>query len=72
MIGKDVIKSKDFSCTLPRLIGQIRFIGLTLAIETVDDLDAEGFNGAGCFLLDIAEELRTINETLYPEKDPEA
>jgi hypothetical protein len=69
MIDETSIKDKEFEGDLGRLIGQVRFIGLTLAIETVDDLCAEDFNGAGCFLLDIAEDLRTIKKALYPEEE---
>jgi hypothetical protein len=70
MIDKDEIESKDFSSALPRLIGQLRFIGLGLAgYQYVDDLGAEDLNGAGWFLLGIAEDLNKISKALYHEQE---
>jgi hypothetical protein len=61
---------EDFSLDLPVLRHKIRFIGISLLQDlSVDGMDTEDLAAAGGLLLDIAEDLRKINDALYPEKE---
>ena len=70
MIDEHEIKSKDFSLVLPTLVSKIKAVatGLTSAQDAGLNLSGEML-GFGGFLYDVADDLETINQTLYPKKN---
>ena len=73
MIGNFFINTKDFSISLPQIIKKVGFIADVLAGgykadgTDFDDLLAEHKEAVSYILNDIEDELRIINEVLYPE-----
>ena len=70
MIHECTIKEGDFFDDLGRLIGQVRFIALSLMqAENADSLECNEIMGAGYMLHDISGDLETIKDTLYPQEE---
>lgn len=65
MIDEHEIKTRDFSCVLPIIINKLMFIGFSLTGNDVSTLSTPSLRGAGDIIVDVAQDLREINNALY-------
>jgi hypothetical protein len=65
MIHEHDIKTKDFSCVLPTIIGKLNFIGLSLTDKEAESLSGNALMGAGDLIVEIARDLEEVNNALY-------
>lgn len=73
MIDQLNIETKDFSIALPRIISKISGFAMLLGSTATDHLTNEEFWGLQGMLEDIVDDLKVINDALYPPikaKDP--
>lgn len=66
MIHETIIKEKDFSSDLQRIIGEARFIALSLMAEgNAESMEQDDLMGVGYMILELTKDLRMINHALY-------
>ena len=66
------IEDGDFSEALPAIADKVLFLVNSLRNTGYSDniLEREGILGLGSILMDVEEDLRSINEALYPSNSP--
>ena len=75
MIPRNNVRKKDFSLDLPVICDKLHALAAGLANTAYNEETMEGpaVSGVAHILLDVTEDLRTINEVLYGDsvKSPE-
>ena len=66
------IETKDFSLALPTLANGVHLLAngiYNMALSSGNQLESEGHKLLAHYLMEVEEDLRTINDALYPEEN---